>query len=68
MLLPHMARLCRVLDEHDIPHPPIDMSDLTFTGTSKWGVFLASLLALRGDVKAARNLYHDMGVSDRSGR
>ena len=62
--LPHIVRLCRVLDDHGIPHPPIDTGDLTFTGTGEWGTFLASLLALRSDVEAARSLYRDMKAED----
>ena len=58
--LPHIVRLCHVLDEHDISHPPLDTSDLTFTGTIEWGDFMARLMAVRGDLEEARKVYPKM--------
>ncbi len=58
--LPHIVRLCHVLDEHDISHPPLDTSGLTFTGTGKWGDFMARLMAVRGDLEEARKVYPKM--------
>ena len=58
--LPHIVRLCHVLDEHNISHPPLDAGDLTFTGTGEWGDFMARLMAVRGDLEEARKVYPKM--------
>ena len=54
--LPHVVRLCRILDEQGIPHPPIRRG-LTFTGTGEWGRFLAELMAVQHDIERARRVY-----------
>ena len=56
--LPHLKALCHILDEQDIPHPPLpDPKELTFTGTGKWGDFFSSLLAVRHDLEKARKVW-----------
>ena len=56
--LPHVVKLCRILDEQGIPHPPIPRG-LTFTGTGEWGRFLADLMAVQHDIELARRVYQD---------
>ena len=57
--LPHVHKLCRLLDEQGIPH--LDIPDgLIFDNTGKWGVFMARLLAVRGDRDEARKVLAEM--------
>ena len=60
--LPHVVKLCRILDEQNIPHPPIPKG-LTFTGTGEWGLFLAELMAVQHDIELARRVYQDSSSS-----
>ena len=60
--LPHVVKLCRILDEQDIPHPPIPQG-VTFTGTGEWGRFLANLMAVQHDIEQARRVYQDSSSS-----
>ena len=42
-LYPHMAKLCEVLDEQQIPHPEIDYG-VTIVNTGIWSKFLGKLM------------------------
>ena len=55
-LYPHLAELCRILDEQGIPHPEIDY-DLTIVDTGPWAKFLGDLWAVRHDIELARRVY-----------
>ena len=55
-LYPHLAELCRILDEQDIPHPEIDYG-LTIVDTGPWAKFLGDLWAVRHDIEQARRVY-----------
>lgn len=55
-LYPHMAELCRILDEQGIPRPDIDYH-LTIVNTGPWAKFLGDLWAVRHDIEQARCVY-----------
>lgn len=58
--LPHIVRLCRVLDKYSISYPPLDTRATTFTDTGKWGDFMARLMACQNDLAEARRVWPKM--------
>ena len=57
--VPYLIRLCHILDEQDIPHPPPpNPNSLVFTGTGEWVYFLSSLWAVCHDLEKARKAFN----------
>ena len=56
-LMPHLHALCRVLDDENIPHPPIEESLFLLDNQAEWGDFIARLWAVRRNIRLARKVF-----------
>ena len=60
VLYPHMEKLCKSLDDKQIPHPEIDYDGLAIVDTGIWSKFLGKLMSVQHDINLARNVYYEL--------